>query len=415
MEKRVSTVAELSSAAEDNRVRAIVVANDLAEVPTFDLLPGQTLSSLAGRRYTLKFARGVDGIRLSSDNSVLSIDLRTSPNKRAIWNDYSVPTLGRVTLNSLKTTGHVQILAKDNVRGGHVEVNGLDILAADSRTEEDRPREYGVFVLQGAFTLWNMQPEQDVVVSADLFNISAGRFGAPVFGSGIFVGGAGDKGGRLDVQRLVTGGVYSDGKLAPGTPDQITGGVFAIYGAHIDLVRNDGPVVTYGVNDMGLDNWGEVEKWAVKEKILTLGSSGIGFVNFGRIGDLTVEAPIETFGPGARGFNVYTGTVVRADFDRIVTHADGAVGVQISQPIGQLIVRRGIETFGATGPSLVKGVVQNLSAIALSIKPGGSAKRIRIEGGLKTHGKGIVPLEQEGNVDELSIMDGFRNAGPVER
>jgi hypothetical protein len=415
MEKHVSTVVELLSAAKDSRIAAIVLTADLGDVPSFDLLPGQILRASVGKRFTVTFTQGVDGIRLSSDNSVLSIDLRTSPNKRAIWNDYSVPTLGRVTLNSLKTTGRVQILAKDNVRGGHVEAHGLDILAADSRTEQDRPHEYGVFVLQGAFTLWNMQPEQDVVVSADLFNISAGRFGAPVLGSGIFISGAGHEGGRLHVQHLVTGGVYSDGKLAPGTPDRITGGVFTVYGTHVDLVRNDGPVVTYGVNDMGLDNWGEVERWAVKEKVLTLGSSGIGFVNFGRIGDLTVEAPIETFGPGARGFNVYTGTVVRADFDRIVTHADGAVGVQISQPIGQLIVRRGIETFGATGPSLVKGVVQNLSAIALSIKPGGSAKRIRIEGGLKTHGKGIVPLEQEGSVDELIVMDGFRNGGPVER
>lgn len=97
----------------------------------------------------------------------------------------------------------------------------------------------------------------------------------------------------------------------------------------------------------------------------------------------------------------------RADFDRIVTHAEGAVGVQISQPIGELNIRRGIETFGAMGPSLVKGVVQNLSAIALSIKPGGSAERIKIEGGLRTHGKGIPPLEQQGIIKELTIAGGF--------
>jgi hypothetical protein len=407
MEKHVSSIAELLSAAKDNRIAAIVLAADLADVPTFDLLPGQTLRSASGHRFALAFSPGVDGVRISSDNSIQLLDLRASPDKRAISNDSSLPTLGRITLTSVSTVGRVQILAKDNVRGGHVEVHGLDILAADSRGELERPHEYGVYVIQGAFTLWNMQPEQNVAISADLFNISAGRFGAPVLGSGIFVGGAGDKGGRLDVQRLVTGGVYSDGKLAPGTPDQITGGVFTVYGAHVDLVRNDGPVITYGVNDMALDNWGEVERWVVKEKIMTLGLSGIGFVNFGKIGDLKMEAPIETFGLGARGFNVYSGTVVRADFDRIVTHADGAVGVQISQPIGQLIVRRGIETFGGTGPSLVKGVVQNLSAIALSIKPGGSAERIRIEGGLKTHGNGIEPLEQQGNVEELTITGGF--------
>jgi hypothetical protein len=410
MEKRVSTVAELSSAAEDNRVRSIVVASDLAELPTFNLLPGQTLSSLAGHKYTLRFVRGADGVRLSSDNSIASLHLQVSPDKRAIWNDYSVPTLGRTCLCSVSTVGCVQIVAKEKVRAGHVEVNGLDILAADSRAEQDRPHGYGVFVLPGAFTLWNMQPDESVTITADLMNIRAGRLGSPVLGSGIFVSGAGAAGGRLEVQHLVTGAVYSDGKLSPGTPDEITGGVFTVHGAHVDLVQNNGPVVTYGVNDMALDNWGIVERWIAKEKITTLGPSGIGFVNFGRIGDLIVEAPIETFGPGARGFNIYTGTVNRAEFDRIVTHADGAVGVQISQPIGQLTVRRGIETFGGTGPSLVKGVVLHLSAIALSIKPGGSAQRIRIDGGLRTHGEGTLPLEQQGSIQEMSITGGFSMA-----
>jgi hypothetical protein len=39
-------------------------------------------------------------------------------------------------------------------------------------------------------------------------------------------------------------------------------------------------------------------------------------------------------------------------------------------------------TYGGVGSSLVKGVVMQLPAIALSIKPGGSAQEIAIEGGL---------------------------------
>ena len=140
------------------------------------------------------------------------------------------------------------------MRGGHVDVNGLDIIAADARGEKERPHGYDVYVLHGAFTLWNMQSDDSVVVSADLVGLSAGRYGAPVRGSGIFVSGAGDKGGRLNVRRLETDAIYSDGGIAPGTPDQITGGVFTVYGAHVDVVRNRGPVVTYGVNDMVLDN-----------------------------------------------------------------------------------------------------------------------------------------------------------------
>lgn len=64
--------------------------------------------------------------------------------------------------------------------------------------------------------------------------------------------GVGDKGGRLNVRRLETEAVYSDGGIAPGTPDQITGGVLTVYGAHVDVVRHRGSVVTYGVNDMVL-------------------------------------------------------------------------------------------------------------------------------------------------------------------
>ena len=71
----------------------------------------------------------------------------------------SVASLGRIELRGVTTTGRVQILARDKVRGGHVDVNGLDIIAADARGEKDRPHGYGVYVLQGAFTLWNMQPD----------------------------------------------------------------------------------------------------------------------------------------------------------------------------------------------------------------------------------------------------------------
>ena len=69
---------------------------------------------------------------------------------------------------------------------------------------------------------------------------------APVRGSGIFVSGAGFTGGRLVVTQLETGAVYSDGGIPEGTPDQITGGVFTVFNAHVDEVRNRGPVVTYG-------------------------------------------------------------------------------------------------------------------------------------------------------------------------
>ena len=183
-----------------------------------------------------------------------------------------------------------------------------------------------------------------------------------------------------------------------------------VHGTFVDLVRNCGVVTTYGPNDMVLDNWGTVDRWIAEAKITSHGPSGIGFVNFGAINQLDVQAPIETFGQGARGFNVYAGTVGSAEFDRIVTHADGAVGLQISQPIGTVLVKRGVETFGSAGDSLVKGAVVRLSPIAFSIKPGGAVERAEIRGGLITHGLGIEAMELHGRVRELIVQGGLASA-----
>src|SRR5580658_5451798 len=232
--KLVTSVAELVAATRDEKIGEIVLESDLVDAPSITLRRGQSLRCNDEKRSMITFRDGIDGVQLTSDNELRGLDLRVSPEKRAIWNDHAVDDLGRIGLYSLSTVGRVQILAKENVRGGHIEVDSLDILMADARSEQERPHGYGVFVIQGAFTLWNMQPDEDVVLSSNLVNISVGRFGAPVLGGGIFVGGAGDKGGRLNVQHLDTGAVYVNGGIAPGTADQITGGVFTVYGAHVD-------------------------------------------------------------------------------------------------------------------------------------------------------------------------------------
>jgi hypothetical protein len=232
-----------------------------------------------------------------------------------------------------------------------------------------------------------------------------------VLGSGVFVGGAGAKGGRVVATVVETAAVYSHGKIPAGTADQITGGVFMLHGAHVDVVRNLGPVVTYGVNDMVLDNWGFVDRWVAMDKLTSYGPSAIGFVNFGTLNHLKVERTIETFGLGARGFNIYAGTLALAEFDRIVTHADGAVGIQISRPIGTLKVRRGVETYGGTGRSLIEGKAVTLSALGLSVRLGGAADAIEIDGGIRTHGLGVAPIELHGEVGLLQVDGGIAGAG----
>ena len=400
--QQVTTVAELLAATQNPQVARIQLAASLSNVPSVRLLPGQTLSA-ADAQTAIRFASGEDGLQLSADNQVEHLSLITDPERCAIFNDTTVAHLGRLTLRRLSITGVLKLLARDQVCGGHVEAHDIDIVSADARGYQERPKGYGVEVIPGVFTLWNQQADPAVTLTADLTGLSAGRDGAPVRGSSIFVSGAGDTGGRLIARRLETGAVYSDGGIAPGTPDRISGGVFTVYGAFVGNVRNLGPITTYGANDMVLDNWGTVDCWVAEDKITSHGPSGIGFVNFGTVNVLQVNDVIETFGQGARGFNVYTGTVQTAEFERVVTHADGAVGIQISQPVGRITVRRGIETWGGTGDSLVKGVVITLSAIALSIKPGGSIRELEVAGGLRAHGKGVDALEMHGHIETLRI------------
>jgi hypothetical protein len=172
-EKSAGTAEELVSLTKDTSVERIVVHGDLINVPSVRLAPGQFLRG-EYEHSSVTFNAGSDGLQLSSDNRIHNIRLNTTADKRAIFNDTTVASLGRIELRGVTTTGCVQILARDKVRGGHVDVTGLDIIAADARGEKERPHGYGVYVINGAFTLWNMQQDAAVV----LVGLSAGRAGS---------------------------------------------------------------------------------------------------------------------------------------------------------------------------------------------------------------------------------------------
>lgn len=396
----VASVEELTEALTSGAAQ-IEITGTLSGMPSVTLPPGVSL-----RGGELVF--GAKGLRLTSDNTLENTTITTSSHEVALYNDTSVSDLGTLTLRSVTTTGQVYLTAADRVQAGRVEVDGVHVVAADVRGRFDRPAGFGVEALQGAFTLWNRQADSGVELTARLLNISAGSAETPVRGSGVFVGGHGDHAGKADggtirVALLSTGDVYSDGGIAPGTPDLISGGVFVITGAVVDEVRNDGTTTSYGQNDMVLDNWGQVTAWNTRAAVTSHGSSGIGFVNFGDIGTLTVDAPVETFGLGARGFNVYDGSLGEAVFDSITTHGDGSVGVQVSRDLPALTIRGTLSTAGGTGESLVKGILVPLSAIALSVKPGGRIGTASIAGDVSTAGPGVTGIEIEGMVDAITV------------
>jgi hypothetical protein len=186
----IATAEQLVAATKEPSARHLVVCGNLAHVPSFRHAPGQTLTG-DGDDASISFVKGVDGLQLTTNNEVRRLRLEASADQRAIFNDTSVESLGRIRLIRITTVGQVQLLARDTVRSGHVEVDGLDIVAADTRAQGDRPYGFGVNVIQGAFTLWNLQTDESAAISARLKGLSAGRASAPVIGSGVFVSGAG--------------------------------------------------------------------------------------------------------------------------------------------------------------------------------------------------------------------------------
>jgi hypothetical protein len=195
-------------------VDEIEVQGSLSGMPMITLGPGVRL-----RGGTLSF--GGKGVRLTRDNELDGVTVLTEDDEVAILNDTSVADLGTLTLRGVRTTGQVLLLAADAVRAGHVLVDGLQIDRADVRGCVDRPRGFGVEALQGAFTLWNRQPDPAVVLTAELLDIAVGSAATPVRGSGVFVGGHGDwegssDGGTIRVSLLRTGEIHTNG----GIPDR---------------------------------------------------------------------------------------------------------------------------------------------------------------------------------------------------
>lgn len=359
------------------------------------LPPGCSLTGTDPNSCILSFGNG-DGIGLTADNRVSNLTVIAPAAARAIYTQAGLADMGTITLSGLVVTGQVSIIIRTGTSRLNLAVDGLHVAACDARRYPEQPQKYGVNVYQGALTVYNFNGDAQSLIQASLKNVSVGAPQAPVLGSGVFVSGFGDVGGRVELDLLTTGAVHSTGMLPYGTADMITGGVFIVYGIHAGRVEHFGETVTYGVNDMVLDTWGTVDEWIAHAPVTSYGPSGIGFVNFGTVGNFVAEAAITTHGLGARGFNQYDGTVRAIRFRSIETFGDGSIGIQISKPVGTITVDEGVTTHGAVGNTLVKGVNMLLPAEAFSVKPGGVVERLVVGGDLVTHGDGVNTYAVEG-------------------
>lgn len=405
MIKPIYTLVELLLAL-NNPTPATLELHTSILCPTSVILPaGFNLTGINKDRCVLSFNNS-DGIGLTANNEVSNLIIQTNPGNRAVFVASNLADLGTLSLKNLTVTGQVQILTRGNNFKIALIADNVDIVSCDARKYSEQPQKYGVNVYQGAFTVYNYNSDPGSVINATLTNISIGRKGAPVIGSGLFVGGFGDNGGWVIADNITTGEIYTNGMIPFGQPNLITGACFIVNGAKVKNIVHHGPLVTYGVNDMVLDTWGQVERWTAEKSITSYGPSGIGFVNFGTVEDFIAKEKIETFGLGARGFNQYDGTITKATFQSIITHGNGSIGIQVSKPVGTITVSNGVATEGSQGQTLVKGVIMNLAADGISIKPGGEIRQLNISGGITTNGNEVHSYHVEGGVVHELNIDG---------
>jgi len=399
----VSNESEFLKTLHSNTACEIVIENSITVTNAVDLPANFSISGKNKNTSFLIFNTN-DGIGLTDNNRISNITIMTNPIARAIKLASVSNDFGKHSLENVNTIGMIQFLNKGNTSKGLIEVKNVHVKAADSRNYSEQPLKYGVSVYQGAFTVYNMNNDDKSNIEVNISGLRIGFEGSPVIGSGVFLAGFGDVGGKVTSSYMQINQIYSTGMIAYGQPNKITGGVFISNGAEVKELVNSGDVVTYGVNDMVLDTWGKVEKWIIEANVISYGPSGIGFVNFGTVNYFEAKGIVETFGAGARGFNQYDGTVDKVIFKKIITHGDGAIGIQISKPVGEILINESIITKGSVGKTLVKGVIENLSADALSIKPGGHISNLLVKGNIETWGNNVTSFSlNDGSIDQIDI------------
>lgn len=405
---KVSTYEALKNAV-DSGASTITLTHSITAPAPIHLAPGQRLE---GENNAFLGFMQSEGIGLAAGASVAHLRIQVRPDRRAIYLNSTAEDLGTIELSDLTVSGVVQILTRKPNHDLSLRLKDLDIVAADARAYSEKPQKYGVNVYQGALTVYNYSPDETSLISVEAENIRIGRAGAPVLGSGIFIAGFNDNGGRVVVERLTTDEMHSNGMIPFGQPNLITGGIFILNSARAKEIHSHGDLTTYGVNDMVLDVWGHVECWIVDGKVTSYGPSGIGFVNFGTVDYFEAKAKIETLGLGARGFNQYDGTIEEAYFSEIETHGDGSIAMQYSKPVGKIVLRGDVTTNGSEGETLVQGQIVSLFADALSVKEGGVIRELIIEKDLVTKGDQVVGLHVVGGtIERLDQQGEIRTLG----
>ncbi|MCY1703534.1 hypothetical protein [Deinococcus sp. SL84] len=413
----VVTDAKSLEQAIGDKASSIEIQGQITGLSSVKLPKGTTLTG--GEGAELHFKDGQPGLMLNADHRVSGLRIVADETQVALGLLDEEKALGTIEISDVRTVGRFH-LEGTQALSGDLKLKNIHVEQADAHMAAHRPAGFGVEVLLGGFSVYNSSKNKDSKWTLSAENISGGSKDSPLKGSGVFVFGGWyiptdanpaeapaptAEGGSIELVRLTTGEIHSQGQIPPGISNLITGGVFVGSGVHAQEVVNEGAVSTYGPNDMVLDNWGQVESWVAQAAVTSHGPSGIGFVNFGDIESLQVQAPLETHGLGARGFNLYDGSLQRAEFESITTYGDGAIGVQLSKPFGSIRVSGDIRTKGGEGESLVRGKVTKLKANALSLKEGTRGDEFVVGGTVEAESQDVESYDFEAPASVIGRLE----------
>lgn len=397
----INTVEELVAASQDRTARYLILRNDLTDVPSVRLMPFQSISGeFDGKK--IKFQKGAEGFCLSKGNELKNLIIETDPDKRVIYQDQEMESMSTHHLSRLSVQGQISFIVGDKTKKGHIDASFVHVKHAATMQLLDRPNRFGVDMLQGAFTIWN-KSENNCEIDVDISHFSCGGETTPINGSGLVIAGTEEQMGRVKVNVLSCGHIYTKGEIGKGVADLVGAGIAICYQTLVRHMNIYGRITCYGGNEMGIYNWGTIERASMTDRIETHGANGCGFINAGNIGKFNFMHDIETFGNGARGFYMFEGVVKEIHFNKVTTHGDAASGIQFDHYIDVMSISEGIEVFGNALNVLFADTVVKASADALSIKHGGTMRLLKVSGSLISHGKEVRTIYNEAAIEKMMV------------
>lgn len=395
----VTSAAGLQAVVRDASVDEIIVTSRLEGVKSLRLSPGQVLRA-EGHDVAIHFDEDSDGLEIGPDNAVRDITLLAAPDKRIIFNDPATPHLGHIELRNLAVSGRVELIVDaGDTGGGFIDIDGLDIRAANTSTVEGS---HGS--VAGALTLLNTAQNAACTLTACLAGLRLGRIGKPLASGGIRVYGP------ITVPRLETGGLYCNADAAEALPH----GASAIQvgpGAHVDLLQLSATIVTHGTRCHIIDNQGSIERCLGSDKLATHGTAASIIVNHGQWHSLELAAPLETRGDAADALLLRDGQLEFADLAHVATHGHGASALRVNSRAGRVSIRQGVRTCG----DALEQDGQPQGADGIVIATSAKLRELVVKGGIQTQGEGSLPLILHGRITTLSIEDGVAHGEPSDR